>query len=356
MKISNSKANAFNRCKKRYEFGYVMRLKRRAKVIHLERGTWLHTLLEVHYGEDPKKTIEVTLRTESEGRSHTRTRKVRVGTDWRKAHKLLTRQFSTLFEEERIELGNLPDECERIMLAYLSRYEKEEAKNVTIATELDEWVDLPNGDKFNFIIDRILQRPDGTVWLRDYKTVGTFMDESFKLLDTQLARYLWAFKRLPQFAHLASMLRGVEFDELRTKPPTIPEVTYAGTAREGLTQRANIDTDYDTYLSAIKAHGYKVSDYKDILTKLKAEPERFFRRTVLPKDGPVVKQMMLDLLVTAGDIKRHERTGRFPRTVLKSCKFDCDFLEVCIADLHGANIGPIVDLKYDIKERSEDGK
>lgn len=346
MKISNSKAGKYRRCPKAYEFGYVMKLRAKQKSIYLERGSWLHTLLEVFYADDPNYVIEIDVR---KGAKKTKTKR-KVGTDWMKAHRLLTNEFNKLFEEEREELGDLPAECERIMRAYIERYEEDNARETTLATELDEWVELPNGDMFNFIIDRVVQKDNGDIWLRDYKTVGTFMPPDFMLIDAQLARYFWAFRRLPAFADLAPRLRGVEFDELRTKPPTVPEVVYKGSPREGLTTRANLDTDYHTYLKAIKDNGLKVRDYREILLRLKADDERFFRRTKLPKEGPLVKQMMVDLMRTAREIKSAEASGHFPRTPDKSCRFACEFMEVCIADLHGSDITNLVELKFERKE------
>jgi len=338
MKLSNSKVGTYQRCPKKYEFGYVLRLERKKKSEHLEKGSWLHTLLEVHYADDPAKVIEV-------GRKR---RKVRVGRDWRKAHRALTQEFNNLFEEERSELGDLPTECERIMRSYLARYAEEDAGEETIAVELDEWVTLPNGDEFNFIIDQVLRKPDGGIWLRDHKSLGQFMPPEYMMLDTQLARYFWAFKRIKRFASLAPKLRGVEFNELRTKAPTIPEVVDNG---KRLTKRANLDTDYPTFVRAIKDNGFDPKDYRDILTRLKQQDDRFFRRTTLPRDTPIVRQMMVDMLVTSAHIKRDEASGNFVRTVDKSCTWGCDFYELCAVDLHGGDISDIISLKYDVRER-----
>lgn len=346
MKLSNSKVQTFRRCEKKYEFSYVMRLERKSKRVHLERGTWMHTLLEVSYSNNPNKTIEIET---GAGPKHKRT--VKVGTDWRRAHKALTFAFGRLFPEEQEELGDLPAECERMMHSYLHKYREENEHEETLAVELDEWVTLPNGDEFNFIIDRVLVKSDGGVWLRDYKTVGSFMPSDFMLIDAQLARYCWGFVRLPEFKPLAKRLRGVEFDEIRTKAPTVPEIVYAGTPREGLTKRSDLDTDLLTYAKAIKHHGLDPKDYRDILVRLRAQDDRFFRRTVLPRDRPLVRQMMVDMLVTSKEMKAAERRGEFPRTPDKSCTWGCDFLEPCMAQAQGADISNIVKLKYQTKER-----
>lgn len=355
LRLSNSKAAVANRCWKKYEFQYVMGLRRKAKTVHLERGSWVHTLLEVHYADDPAKTIEVTL--------GGRKRVVKVGRDWRKAHKVLTHVFNNLFEEEREELGDLPAECARIMRSYLARYQEDEDEHEeTIAVELDEWVTLPTGDEFNFIIDQVLVRSDGGVWLRDHKTLGEFMPEQFMLIDAQLARYFWAFRQLKEFRSLSRRLRGVEFNEIRTKAPTIPELvnqkgsTKANPKPKVLTKRANLDTDHATYMQAIRDNGFDPKEYSDILVRLDAQEDRFFRRTILPRDKPIVTQMMRELLMTAKDIKRHTAAGHFPRTPDKSCTWGCDFLEPCAAQLHGADITDIIKLKYDRKEDAAGAK
>ena len=61
-----------------------------------------------------------------------------VGTDWRAAHKVLAKKFNLLFDEEKEDLGDLPNECARIFTSYLARYKTLDRKWKVVGTEIDE--------------------------------------------------------------------------------------------------------------------------------------------------------------------------------------------------------------------------
>jgi CRISPR/Cas system-associated exonuclease Cas4 (RecB family) len=314
VRISNSKANTYRRCPKRFYYKYVLGLRPIRKVIQLERGSWMHSLLEAHY----------------------------LGEDWKRIHKELTKQFNTLFEEERENLGDLPGECLRIMRGYLRKYKKEDRRWKVIDAEVDEIVTMKNGLEFHFIIDLVVEdRELGGLWLWDHKFVKNFMDADYMLLDAQLARYFWSAEKLGY-----KPLKGVMFNEVRTKPPTIPHTLKAG----GVSQAKSIDTDYLTYLRAIEECGDSPGNYTEILHRLKTQPERFFRRTTMPKDRALTKRTMRDLLQTAAEIEEAEANNRYPRAVNKTCTWDCDFKDVCITEYFGADPSSLIEANFTRKD------
>jgi hypothetical protein len=304
MLISNSKAKTYRRCANQYRYKYVERLKPKTKKVQLERGSWLHDLLQHHYD----------------------------GEDWREAHEKWCEEFYKQFEETREELGDLPTECERIFTSYLRNYRDEDATYRTIDTEMDEIITLPNGLRFRFIIDRIYEDSTGGLWLQDHKTVKKFYTSDHFVLDPQLTRYFWCAEKMGY-----TPLRGVEWNQLKTKPPTVPQLTQGGRL-----SKRKISTDYWTYLATIKKHGLDPRDYMDQLRYFKAQEDMFFRRDRLPQDPVMMRTMMKELVETADDIARAERKGRFPRTVLNSCKFDCDFTDLCQVELQGGDIDSII--------------
>jgi hypothetical protein len=316
-RISISKMKTVRRCKKRAEYKYVMDLRRKKKAVQLYRGDWLHQLLMVNAD----------------------------GHDWRQRHAELTATFNELFEEEREELGDLPSECARIFRSYLATYRLVDKGLRVIDSEVDELITLPNGDQFNFIIDLIYEEPDGGIWLKDYKTVKNFMPSDFMLLDVQLTSYFWGAEKMGY-----KPLRGVEFDELITKPPTIPETLQNGR----LTERKNLACDAYTYYATIKAMGLDPQDYRETLLRLKQQHTRWFRRTRLPKDPPTTKRVMRELMMTSAEWKRAKRLGHFPRSPMKDCTWDCDYQSLCQIDLMGGDISDIVKLQFDIKHRDRD--
>lgn len=281
----------------------------------------------------------------------------RDGHSWAHRHAVLTAEFNTLFEEEREELGDLPGDAARLMRSYLRTYPDDAKRYRVIHTELDERVEMPNGDMFRFIIDLILEdQVNGGLWLLDYKTLSRFLPDDFMLLDSQLARYFWAAKRL-KLETPGSPLMGAIFDEIRTKAPTVPALLKSGR----LTQKKDQDTDVTTYLWAMKKLDKtkepwkdKVQFYYPTLQRIKAQQEgRFFRRTFLPRDKPMTQQMMHELMMTANEIKRATRIGQYPRAVSKDCIWDCDYLDLCQIELQGGDSSHTKKIKFTVKEEEE---
>lgn len=315
--LSNSKVKTWRRCPKQFEFKYPMGLRPKAKALPLERGSWLHELLQYHYD----------------------------GMDWRRRHKELSAEFYLLFEEEREDLGDLPGECYRIMRSYEMNYVREDQGLRVIDSELDEVVTLPNGLKFRMIIDLVMEEPDGGLWIWDHKTVKDFLPADFLLLDAQLARYFWGAEQLGY-----SPLRGIVFNELRTKPPTLPEVLKNGR----LTERKNLQCDVYTYYRQIKRLGLDKRDYASTLRRLMSQNDRWFRRTPLPKDPPLTRRLMQELTMTAREIKNAEETDAYPRTVEKDCQWMCSFLEPCVIQLNGGDISDVIKMRYETRKPKDE--
>lgn len=316
--MSNSRARVWGRCHKQYHFKYVLGLKKKARALALERGSWLHRLLEVHYDEG----------------------------DWRAEHKKLSDEFNALFIEEREELGDLPAEVERIFKSYLMNYKDDRKLYKVIDTELDEIVTLPNGLRFRMIIDKIIEEPDGGLWLVDYKTVKNFLPSDFLLLDAQLGRYFWGAHKLGY-----KPLRGIMFDEIRTMPPTLPKITKTGKVEE----RKNIRCDVYTYFRFLKDNNIDPKRYAKFLQYLRTQNDQWFRRTRLAKDQPLIKQQILELYMMAREIKDAERLNHFPRSVMKECRWDCDFHTPCTIQLQGGDISSTIKMQFTTRtDRAED--
>ena len=321
MRVSNSKLGTFRRCKKRYEYKYVMGLRPKTKERPLELGSWVHELLQYHYD----------------------------GEDWKSRHKLKTKQFYGLFEEEREMLGDVPETAKRIMQGYIRRYKDEDRQYRVVDSELDEIVTLPNGLELNVVVDLVVEDRRGRLWAWDHKVRKKWGDGDSMLLDPQLTHYFWALNHLGY-----SPLAGVVYNELRSKPPVIPEQVKSG----GLTKRMNIDSDVYTYMSEIRRLGLNVEPYANILQALaRKQKNKFFRRTVLPKDKVMIKTMMGELVMTARDMARAERRQEFPRTFIpNSCKWDCAYRDLCIAELHGSNIDTMVRTSFTVSDRHRRGE
>lgn len=268
------------------------------------------------------------------------------GENWKRKHKELTTKFNNLWDEEREELGDLPKECATIMKSYLRKYADDDQRYRVIDSEMDEVIELPNGLRINIIIDLIVEDLiEGGLWIRDYKFRKNLSEADDMMLDPQLTTYFWGAEKMGY-----KPLRGAEYDEVRTKPPTVPAFLKSG----NLSRAKNIDTDVYTYMREIIAHGLDPRDYTETLQLIAVrEKDRFFRRTQLPKDPPVVKTMTKELVQTAIEIEQAETTGRYPRTFDASCKWGCAYKNICIAQLHGADIDSMIKMGFEVSKRGD---
>lgn len=319
MRVSNSRIKVFRRCPKQYEFKYIMGLRSKRKSVQLERGSWIHELLMIDAD----------------------------GEDWRDHHSILTKKFYNLFEEERESLGDLPRECARIMRSYKRTYGRDEKRYLTIDSEMDEIVTLPNGLQLHMIIDRIVwDRKLKGMWIWDYKTRKTFEESDNNLLDPQGGLYYDGLRKMGGYEPIL----GFVLDEIRTKAPAIPALLKSGQ----LSKRKNIDTDVWTYMSAIRRHDLNPTNYADILRLIAArQKDRFFRRVAIPKDPPLRRALRNEALQTASSIERAVELGEYPRTFDKSCAWMCDYRDICIADLMGGDISSMIKMNFKSDKEQE---
>lgn len=267
------------------------------------------------------------------------------GEDWRTRHLMLENEFYNLPEEIREDLGDLPNECSRIVRSYLRTYASDSARYRVVDTELDEIVTLPNGLRLQIIIDKIVEDVvDGGLWIFDYKTRKSFSDSQTIMRDPQLALYYWGVEHMGY-----KPLRGAVMDEIRTKAPAIPELLKSG----GLTRRKNIDTDVYTYMSAIRQQELDPTDYQEILTLIATnQKDRFFRRTSMPKDPPVVRTVLREAVETAQDIQYAERHNRFPRSADYTCEHSCEFRDLCLVELYGGDGSSLIKMNFNQRRGS----
>lgn len=304
--VTHSMIKTFRRCPHQAKYKYVDRLKPRIGSQPLERGKWMHSLLEAHYS----------------------------GGDWREEHKRLRAKYNQLFDEEKEVLGDLPTECARLMLSYLWHY---------AADPLHGWVvhqveyviecKLPDGSIYRGKVDLLVENEYG-LWIVDHKTHKTLPTLHVRLLDAQSALYLWAALRS------GLKVQGFIWNYIRTKPPTVPQLLKSG---DRLSKRS-IETDYPTLVRAIKKYELDPDPYRDQLVALKRQrwtpgaPQTspFFQRHILEKGDKMLARVAAEAFHTHTRMREYD-FGMSERVTDRSCEFMCSYKRLCPVELSGGN-------------------
>jgi hypothetical protein len=342
---THSMLKTYLRCAKQGQYKYAERLKKRILTQRdkpLKRGTWIHELLQVHY----------------------------EGGDWKERHAILTRKFSLLMDEEKDGLGDLPTECARIMRSYLWHYGADKTdpmhgwKVLGVEQTFEcPWPDSEDGlDIYRCRVDLLVRDQYGLL-IVDHKTHAQLPDGTFRILDAASPLYIWAAREN------GYNVRGFQWNYLKTKPPTKPELVYVGKPSERLSTKA-IDTDWPTYARAIKEYGldHTAEPYKSRLRTLKAQrwqpgmPDTspFFRRDILEKDDDMLARVVATAMKTRD--RMHDDYHFYDlveRASDRSCSW-CDFRTLCETELLGGNgdhirrkqfrVGDPLDYYQDTKE------
>lgn len=316
---THSMLKTFRRCPKQAEFKYIHRLKPRMLGGPLKRGTWIHSLLEEHH----------------------------AGRDWRAMHAKLSAQFGLMFDEEKEFYGDMPTEIGIIMRSYEWHYKSDPWIVHEIEFQIE--TEFPDGSIYRGKVDALIENQFG-LWLVDHKSHKSLPDHNFRLLDSQSALYLWAAQRnkIP--------VQGFIWNYLRWKAPSIPSLLKDGSR----ISKSACDTDYPTYVRAIRKYSeenpnFKVTaEYKAHAEYLKSlrydvnKPQQstFFRRDILEKLPDMLDRVAMENFHTARRMNSYDFTEAVERVVERSCTFSCSYIDLCAADMMGANTRPIIKQNY----------
>ena len=185
--VSFSELKTWRTCRQLYHYKYHENLEPKLKSLALQRGGWLHQLIEAYY----------------------------KGEDWREVHREKVKQFSNLLVEEQDYYGDLPRDCEYLMELYEKTYQED--KPIKVEMEFDEF---PISAKVSLRgrIDLIVEDPRG-VWLVEHKTTSRFPNEDERMANPQVALYVPVAEKL-----LGVKIEGVLWNYIRTKIPKKKEV------------------------------------------------------------------------------------------------------------------------------------
>ena len=257
--VTSSEIDCFQTCRKKYQYRYLEKYRSLKRVTSMEIGKAVHLGLDAWYsGGGVQGAI----------------------------YKALDYLRTTDLSVDDAEL------VAQMLQRYADKYPTENFSVVYIESKFLVPVLTPRNYRsrnfmFAGVIDGLVRKSDGSYWLLEHKTASSIGDNYFLKLETdfQIRAYIWALRQL------GYDVKGVIYNVLRTKLPTIPQILKKG----GLSQAKNIDTTYDVYLDAIYDNGLDPADYQEILDILREKGDTFFSRQEYPVDQYDVEEFQEDL-------------------------------------------------------------
>ena len=303
--ISHSKLKDWKMCRQLFYYRHVEGLRPKRKSSALYMGSILHDILKVF----------------------------NTGGDWKKILEAYAEQFKKLFIAEQEDLGDIIGNAERIIEGYIEKW-GDPLPFISVEEKIRD-IKFIRGTTLTIKTDGVIE--DNGHWLIEHKSTKKFRPDQISLFNPQGVLYLWGLRQV------GIKVKGILWDYIRTKPPTIPRILKDGT----VSRKQSVDTDYDTYLAAIEIAQEDAKDYTDMLDMLKDRGETFYRRTLLVVPEPTIKLIIEDLKQTAIEISRLQY---FPtRNInIMSCR-GCQFRRICEAVL--SNLDAEFIKKKDFKTR-----
>jgi hypothetical protein len=322
LSLSWSQVKVWQRCQKQWEYKYQRRLQAVRKSTALYLGSWVHKCLETHYFKG----------------------------DWKIGHQEYVNEWNKLMDEERAHLSKkyhgtpLPQIVTRIMKSYLWYYRHQQWE--VIAVEIPFEVRLKNNILINGIIDLIIKDENGLYWVIDHKTASNIPESgAFHAMDPQLMVYPWAAKKI-----LGIEIAGVIYNYVKSKPPSIPQLTKAGNI-----SKRKIVTDYPTAYRFLVKNGLSPSDYSEFLKPLRKKSP-FLRRYRLPREKIVTKTVLTDFYESGKQIETiGHGSKRHIRNITKDCSKFCDYHDLCRGEMNGGDMSYMIKHSFTYRPKEDNG-
>lgn len=322
---SQSEIKLGRRCLKAHDYRYNQRIRRKKPNRPAFIGTILHEMLDAlaKLRYDPKATLN----------------------PWQVLEKY-EKQYAKLFREEQEEFGDVPKMAEVIFEGYMRRWKgdglKIEASEIEVSTPLIGKIHLKSK------LDIICLDKSGRRFLSDHKFHKNIPGPEDRFSDIQTVLYFWVWNREHK---KADRLDGIMWDYGRMKAPAVPQLLKSGK----LSQRGNIDTDWHTYLQAIKEHDLRVRDYSKMMNLLAGKERTFFERVFLPSpDKKLVEFVVEDAQQTVTMLRDMTKKGHAPRNMSGFNCNNCEYRRLCEAEVRGLDAKFI--RKRDYETRDDKGE
>ena len=310
--VSYSQIHTWRLCSQKYDYKYNQRLEPKIKAYQLQQGDVIHQCLEA-YSKD---------------------------LSWKKVLRgILEKNEILALVDGDEELRKIVQDSKMIIRNYIRNWKDEKWEYIFVEHEFDPiYLCEVSGQKIGLVIkiDGLIKDSDGRLWLLERKSNKKFKDPDSRIRDLQTSLYCWGLWKL------GYDVEGVMWDEVRTKLPVIPSVLKNGL----ISKRKNIDTDFETFVTALEENEQDEDGYEDILERVKFNT--FFRRHPFPADKEFVSNIVDQFKVT---VKRMVRFKDKPVAEVSFICGNCDYYHLCMADLKGLDTDFMKKASFKSRER-----
>lgn len=314
--ISQSKANDWLMCRRKYHFRNVEHLKPKVAARPLKFGGIVHDMVEaVSKGEDEFKVLE---------EKATVNRK--------------------LFEAEREMYGEIVSDITYVMRAYRAYWKNDPFKFVKFKNKRAEHpfeIEITSEITAKGKMDGFVKMKSFN-WLLENKTHKSFPGADERWRNLQSAVYLRVGEMIG-----APKLQGTVWNYIRSKPPTKPKMLKGG----GLSV-AQIDTLPEVVMEVINENKLNPRDYAPFIKAQVDNLPSWFQRVYMPINKKVVKSVFSDFVTVAREMADYyDKNPTKPpvRTIGRHCSW-CAYEKICRAQMQGNDVEFLLEHEYAVDE------
>lgn len=311
---SQTKINAWRRCKYYAFLRYIEGLRKRFKDRPLQFGTLTHLVLEEDAnGRPPFKALTAATKEQK------------------------------LFVQEREELERIAGDVRVIMRDYFDFWDQAKPnqqlkpiKRKGKKAEHQIFVEIAKGIQLEVRLDLLAERGTGGVFLTDHKTFKQKPSEDHRWRSLQANMY----KRATDIAEIK--IDGMCWNYIRSKPPTLPQMKKDG---ELSLKRL------DTLPEALRVFGkvQKIEIPERMMQTALANRSHWFMRDFMAFRGTTVKLVSEDFIESARDMAQNLGVQK-AKTIDRHCDW-CEMEAICRAELQGGDRRYIIQKEYTTREQ-----
>lgn len=322
MNIRGSEIQDFLRCRKRWEYRWQERLIPKTKNDKLFFGELFHLYLEKYYKTKNHDTAQQYM---------LQTLDMYMDEDWEELQDKLIEITNHYYETYKTDLFTV------------------------IGVEVQFSIPLTSTKNFTGTIDLIYRDTEGRLWFADHKTTMSIEKyEKNATLDRQINRYWWAIQQLAKGNGkiisdkniLLDNPYGFMYNIIYKDYPVPPKVLKSG----GLSKDKSQKTTYQMYKKAIKDLQLNEADYTEMLEHLSSFPFKFFSRVEVFRNQQEIDCTMEEIDAIVQDMDN----CRTYRNITTDCQWDCQYKDLCLAEIDGSDAQWLRDELYEKGEKDDD--